>query len=142
LAPVSWTGDYFWENSDGSDAVLLTLLQTPSGIRGSWAETALDASDALALNGTETSQPPTDTFVVQVTQDSTTSLALTVGDEGGDMIEAYAVAGGVQLQYTAEGGGIDTVTLTIVPSTQEYDQAEQSIATTCESGSVYCGEGH
>jgi hypothetical protein len=38
-----WTGEYFWQTGpadDPTDAVLLTLLQSPSGVSGTWTETA------------------------------------------------------------------------------------------------------
>jgi hypothetical protein len=130
-----WSGTYFWESSDQSDAVLLTLLQGPAGITGSWNETALSATSALALNGDETAKPPNNEFTVQVTSGGSNSLGMTVESHNDQFFDVYMTSGGVQLQYTEQGGGNGSVDLERIDGTQQYYAAAQQIANEYSSSS-------
>ncbi|MGD0255604.1 MAG: hypothetical protein ABSB99_08665 [Acidimicrobiales bacterium] len=147
-----WTGEYFWQaptatNGLSDDTVLLTLLQSASGVTGTWTETATIAQDALGLNGDETAIPPNNSFPVDVEVTGTFSLTLQVENEPRPVFQVTVpvadigtqVLYGLILSYTPYGGGIDTVSFTRVSGAQQYDAAASAIAQWCESGGD-CGK--
>jgi hypothetical protein len=95
------------------------------------------------MNGTETSLPPQDTFMVfaQYPPYAETVLSLTVQNEAQDNFDAYHSSGGLNFQYRPVGGSLVTLAFRPVSDTTEYDQLQHSITETCDSGLVYCGDG-
>jgi type V secretory pathway adhesin AidA len=135
------TGTYLWEDSTQDDAVLLTLLLTPDGgISGTWSETALVATRAVALNGTETVKPPQNSFSVQGSVDGPSSLSLTVDNEKSSHFEVNVSSSGLEVEYTPYGGGLSTLDLQPTSGTQSYKQAADGIGDICVEGIVSCGQ--
>jgi type V secretory pathway adhesin AidA len=135
------TGTYLWENSLQDDVVLLTLLQTSDGgISGTWSETALVATQAVALNGTETVRPPQNSFSVQGSIDGPSSLSLTVNNEKSSQFDVNVSSGGLEVEYTPYGGGLSTLDFQLTSGTQSYKQAADGIGDVCVEGMVSCGQ--
>ena len=135
------TGTYLWENSLQDDVVLLTLLQTPDGgISGTWSETALVATQAVALNGTETVRPPQNSFSVQGSVDGPSSLSLTVDNEKSSRFDVNVSSSGLEVEYTPYGGGLSTLDFQPTSGTQSYRQAADGIGDICVEGMVSCGQ--
>jgi hypothetical protein len=140
-SPAAVTGSYLWQDPNGVDVVLLSLLETPGGISGTWSETALKASAAVALNGTETDKPPQNSFPLNGHEDGPASFSLTVASNPRPTFEAQRGGDGIDIVFAPLGGGIRT--LHFAPSTtQSYSEAAQAIAESCSRGNVYCGQGH
>ncbi len=65
--PTSWAGYYLYIAPNSEDVALLALYQSAFGLTGTWYETSAHAdSEAIALNGTETAMPPSNSFPVTV----------------------------------------------------------------------------
>jgi hypothetical protein len=150
---IDWTGDYQWQSPETgtpiTDVVLLTLLQSPSGFSGTWTETAINAQDAVALNGDETAIPPNNSFPVNVVPGASNTLTLTVESDARTTFDASIAYTGrdatttLFLTYTPLGGGIRTLDFNDLggPSgvaVGAYDEVAQAIAQECTSGAEQC----
>jgi len=147
----NWSGEYAWtSNPDGTvyatDTVLITLLQTPGGIQGSWTETALATSHALALNGTETSMPPENSFSLTVARNGSDALSATVDNENTPSFEIVRTSSSTppgqsgpptvqafNLEYVATGGGSEMLPFTSYHAQMEYQGEAMQIATECRN---------
>lgn len=118
-----WTGEYFWQSGpDGlpTDAVLLTLLQSPSGVSGTWTEATTYTVDPLGGGGPN----PNNSFPVQGVDVTASTLTLNGTDT---TFQVNTATGGLTLTYTPSGGGIQTLNFERVPNGSRYNQAVAAI---------------
>jgi hypothetical protein len=116
-----WTGEYFWETGPAHapiDAVLLTLLQTPSGVSGTWTETSNNT--VLTVSGSVNGSTP-------VRGSDVTSSSMTLNGTVASPYQLSSANGGLTLTYTPSGGGIQTLSFDRVTSNQSYNQAVTQI---------------
>lgn len=122
---LDWTGMYFWQSGPAdapTDAVLLTLLQSPSGVSGTWTETALN--NGLGVdNGGQGSYP------VGCSDVTSNSMTMTVDGSAAPTFQVTSARApvGLSLTYTPFGGGIQTVNLTRITSAEQYNQMAQAV---------------
>lgn len=115
----SWTGEYFWETGPTglpTDAVLLTLLQSPSGVSGTWTEATTYTVDPLGGGGPN----PNNSFPVQGSDVTASTMTL-------HGFQVNPATGGLTLTYTPPGGGIQTLTFKRVSNSSPYNQAVAAI---------------
>jgi hypothetical protein len=127
-----WTGEYFWETGPAhapTDAVLLTLLQSSSGVGGTWNEAS--SSDVTRIDDWATSGSRS--TPVESTNVTAGSLILT-GTPAGNF-QANTTGAGLTLTYTPSGGGIQTLNFERVSNAQPYNQAVRMIQQEGNSGS-------
>jgi hypothetical protein len=125
-----WTGEYFWQTGPAdapSDAVLLTLLQSPSGVSGTWTEAAATSVYPLGLSGL--SRGGMGSRPVQGTDVTASTMTLTGTAAGAFQVtfQANNASVGLSLTYTPSGGGIQTLNFDRVTSAQQYNQAVAAI---------------
>ena len=151
---TDWTGEYFWAatpiaqtgNVPG-DTVLLTLLQSGSGVTGTWTETAQISGQGLALNGDETSDPANNSFPIEARITGPTSMDLDVDSEQHQTFsvtvpQSDTASSGprdLNLSFTPYGGGINNVQLQRVSGEQQYEAAANAIAQYCQSTDACSG---
>lgn len=125
-----WTGEYFWQSGPTdapTDAVLLTLLQSPSGVGGTWTEAASTSVYPLGLSGI--SRGGNGSRPVQGTDVTASTLTLTGTSAGTFQVtfQSSNASAGPALTYTPSGGGIETLNFDRVTSAQRYNQAASKI---------------
>ncbi|MGP8059037.1 MAG: hypothetical protein ACLP9C_05330 [Acidimicrobiales bacterium] len=111
--------------------MFLTLLQTPSGVSGTWTETA--SSGVYPIGGSSiggVSPGGSGSTPVEVSNVNASTLSLYTSDSfsAGTTFEVtFAKAddadAGLVLTYTPSGGGIDKLNFARVASAQPYNQA-------------------
>jgi hypothetical protein len=142
--PLSWSGYYLYVASNGEDVALLALYRSAFGLTGTWYETSAHAdSEAIALNGTETAMPPSDSFPVSVTKWS-----------GGLQFEIRTDYATVTLRASRAVGGFTATDLVNgtpysltfsyfsgqASAAATYGREAQQIADFCQAASAGCGQ--
>ena len=143
--PLSWwPGDYVYIAPDGGDAVLLVLSESDFGLTGTWYETAEHAdTGAIALNGTETSMPPSNRFAVSVSKWSGgLQFAITNEYETVTLRATPDLCGALCLGFTAEElyAGTPYEYRFTRATVGAYDAAVQAITKRCQQVSTDCGQ--
>jgi len=119
---------------------MLTLYDSPFGITGTWDETAAHANwGALALNGTETTMPPSNQFPVSVTVHPS-FLAFEVPSYGEPSFRAEPSRGGLTVWELQSNGAPFEAGFTKVNGAGYYDSLVEQVAAYCQQPSSNCGQ--